>query len=126
MSQTQPPSLDQLIERFKRELTEHAALERARVTAEAEAAITRIHDAGASLSGVPRSGEELRSPRRFERSVDPPPAEDVPAGALLMARRLADEGHTREEVTEFLADNFRRIDVPTAVGHAFQDASAAS
>ncbi|HYI36868.1 MAG TPA: hypothetical protein VEX39_09705 [Thermoleophilaceae bacterium] len=126
MSQTQPPSLDQLIERFKRELSEHAALERARVTAEADAAIARFHDAEASLSGVPRAGDELRAPRRFERSVEPPPADDVPAGALLMARRLADEGHTREEVTEFLADNFRRIDVPTAVGHAFHDASAAS
>ena len=49
----------------------------------------------------------------------------MPAGAVLMARRLADEGHTRDEVTEFLAENFRRIDVPAAVDHAFQDASPA-
>jgi hypothetical protein len=143
MPQPQPPSLDDLIERFKRELTEHAAQERSRVTAAADAAINRIHELEAALghepprrsslarSAVPspgpaQAGEELRVPRRFDRSVEPPPAEDVPAGALLMARRLADEGHTREEVTEFLAENFRRIDVPAAVDHAFQDAPTAS
>ena len=141
MSQNPPPSLDQLIERFKEEISEHAAQERARVTAAADAAINRIHELEASLgqpapersslarSAVPMpdpSGEELRVPRRFERSVEPDPAKDVPAGALLMARRLADEGHTRDEVTEFLAENFRRIDVPAAVDHAFQDARVES
>ena len=65
-----------------------------------------------------------RSPRRFERSVEPPPADDVPAGALLVARRMADEGHPREEVAEFLDGNFRRIDVSAAVAHAFQDVAA--
>ena len=127
MSQNQPPSLDDLVERFKEEISEHAAQERARVTAAADAAVNRIHELEASLGVRPdAAGEELRVPRRFERSVEPDPAKNVPAGALLMARRMADEGHTREEVTEFLAENFRRIDVPAAVDHAFQDASAAS
>ena len=124
MSQTQPPSLDALIERFKSEISEHAAQERARVTAAADAAINRIHELEASLgqepprrpslarSAVPAAGEELRVPRRFERGLEPGPAKDVPPGALLMARRMADEGHTRDEVAEFLAENFRRIDVP--------------
>ena len=58
--------------------------------------------------------------------LEPGPAKDVPPGALLMARRMADEGHTRDEVAEFLAENFRRIDVPSAVDHAFTDAPAAS
>ena len=48
MSQNQPPSLDDLIERFKREISDHAAAERARVTAAADAAINRIHDLEAS------------------------------------------------------------------------------
>jgi len=127
MSKNQPPSLDDLVERFKREISDHAAAERARVTAAAEAAINRIHELEASLGQRPdAAGEELRVPRRFERSVDPDPGKDIPAGAVLMARRLADEGHTRDEVTEFLAENFRRIDVPAAVDHAFQDASPAS
>jgi hypothetical protein len=127
MSQTQPPSLDQLIERFKEEISEHAAQERARVSAAADAAINRIHELEASLGQAPdQAGEELRVPRRFERSVEPDPGKDIPAGAVLMARRLADEGHTRDEVTEFLAENFRRIDVPAAVEHAFQVPSPAS
>jgi len=117
----QPRSLDEIIEQAKQELSEHADRERERVTAEADAAIARIRGIGDALDGE----QPRRSPRRFERDVAPDPAKDVPAGAVLMARRLADEGHTREEVTEFLADNFRRIDVPAAVDHAFQDAAAA-
>ncbi|HEX5910698.1 MAG TPA: hypothetical protein VFY44_09410 [Thermoleophilaceae bacterium] len=127
MSQNQPQSLDDIIERFKREISDHAAAERARVTAAADAAINRIHELEASLGERPGpAAEELRVPRRFERSVEPDPGKDIPAGAVLMARRMADEGHTRGEVAEFLAENFRRIDVPAAVDHAFQDASAAS
>ena len=122
MSQRQPPpqSLDEMVEQLKRELTDHADQERARITAAAEAEIDRIHGSGEIV--VPE--EPRRSPRRFERSVEPPPADDVPAGALLLARRMADEGHPREEVAEFLADNFRRIDVAGAVDRAFQDAHA--
>ena len=120
MSQQQPRSLDEIIEHAKQELTEHAEHEQRRITAEADAAIARIRGAEDAVGAEPAR----RSPRRFERGVEPDPAKDVPAGAVLMARRLADEGHTREEVTEFLAENFRRIDVPAAVDHAFHDVHA--
>jgi len=121
MSQDQSPrSLDQIIEQLKQELSEHAEQERARITAAADAAIARVH----GFEETNEVEEPRRSPRRFERSVEPPPSDDVPAGALLLARRMADEGHPREEVAEFLADNFRRIDVPAAVDRAFQDAHA--
>ena len=125
MSQPKPQSLDEIIEQLKRDVSAHAAHERERVTEAADAAINRIHELEAALGQGP-SVEALRVPRRFERSVEPDPAKDVPAGALLLARRMADEGHSRDEVAEFLAENFRRIDVPAAVDHAFQDATAAS
>ncbi len=130
MSQAPPQTLDEIVENLKRQLSAHSAGERQRVTAAADAAINRIHELEASLGQPPQTvgsaAIRRRSPRRFERGLEPDPAKDVPAGALLMARRLADEGHTRGEVTEFLAENFRRIDVPAAVDHAFLDAPTRS
>ena len=94
MSQTQPPSLDALIERFTSEISEHAAQERARVTAAADAAINgstslRPHWAR-SCPGVPSLGPVRRAGRRrgaaraapLERGLEPGTAKDVPGRTL--------------------------------------------
>jgi hypothetical protein len=71
------------------------------------------------------SHEPQLRPGRFARTHGSDHATDggVPAGALAMAQRLANEGYSREEVSAFLDENFRRIDVPAAVAQAFDGAA---
>jgi len=63
---------------------------------------------------------------RFARSSRRGAAEAVPAGALLLARRLAEEGRSPEEVRRFLEENFRKLDVDAALAQAFDDAPAST
>ena len=69
--------------------------------------------------------------RRFQRggrAHQAPYTEEVaiPAGALLIGRRLADEGCPRDEIHDFLSANFRRIDVPATLDRVFEPSSMAS
>ena len=65
--------------------------------------------------------------RRFQRRGRAPQTEHsneaaVPAGAVLIGRSMAADGHPRDEIQDFLSANFRRIDVPATLDRVFEPA----
>jgi hypothetical protein len=69
------------------------------------------------------NGGTKRSRKRFKRMSDPSEAPTgtaaLPSGALLMAEKLAEGGHSRDYVSSFLENNFRNVDVEAAVERVF-------
>ena len=63
--------------------------------------------------------------RRGNRSHDADHAADeaVPPGAVLIGRSMAADGHSRDEIQEFLALNFRRIDVAATLDRVYEDSA---
>jgi hypothetical protein len=138
----QDPSWAEELEVARRELRQLAERERRLLSGQLEGILRRLERVETAVAELTSESPNRRSadapppiqvphepqlrPGRFARPDGPAQHNGkdgaVPAGALAMARRLADEGHSREEVSAFLDENFRRIDVPAAVAEAFGSA----
>jgi hypothetical protein len=92
---------------------------------EIEKELVRAQGTNGGSTARPRSSQRRfsRPAPRLPRSVGAGEDADDPPGLVLVAGRLAREGHSRDDVERFLQENFCVTDIANTVATAFAELS---